>query len=160
MPLGYSKAVQHLRKKHGWSQCPVGGRRDDSKFPKNQCFLSKYMATKDAFLGSGVSWLVQITMIMLGTFQPQDSSAFSMTRTAKASSICSWSSLPLLESYSWAAGSSIRARQRPLQSAGQHYPVNVSGSARVNELIWYIPLSVVANFVWDFTMLLHLHLYM
>lgn len=42
-------------------------------FPKTKAFSLKCMATKDAFLASVASWLIQITMMTLGTFQLQDS---------------------------------------------------------------------------------------
>lgn len=37
-------------------------------FLKIKALFLKYMATKDAFLGSDVSWLIQIIMMVLGNF--------------------------------------------------------------------------------------------
>lgn len=106
--------------------------RTQNKFSKNQSFFSETYGHKGC-IRSDVSWPIQI-MMMLRTFQLQDSSWSSMTRITKASSIYQWPSLLLFEFCPRAAGSSISAcllSFSPLASIIQS-PINVSGSALVN----------------------------
>lgn len=126
--------------KHLFLWQPVENIGIQSRFSKNQSFALKCMATKDAFWGSGVSWLIQIMMMMLGASQvtglffvlhdEDTKSLLNLLLLPSASLCCLNSSLSFLGC--WLFHSCLSALLSGQLASITQSPGNVSGSALVN----------------------------